>query len=300
MSLSNAVVSPQQISLRNVLVATDFAAASSLPLLYALSLVRRYGATLYLAHVVRPDPLRRADTASLRAVVDQAWREGQRLTTDLLVSGELRGVPHKLLIGEGEIWDGLAIMVQDNSIDLIVSGTRGRTGLSKMLFGSVAEQIFRQAPCPVITVGPNAAAPSGQALERILYATDFTPQSLHAASYALSLAQHYQARLWLLHVLAEGASAGPASLAEEEARIRLTSIIGGAGKLAINAEVFAGRGAAGQQILHFAERQSAQLIVLGVTHPGQGPFAGRRWNVASEVAGRAVCPVLTVRAPSGQ
>src|SRR5262249_17512373 len=151
-------------------------------------------------HVVRPDALH---ASNLRTAVDQAWRDGQRLTTDLLVSGELRGVAYKLLVGEGEIWDGLSRLVQENNIDLIVTGTRGRSGLSKIVFGSVAERIFRQAPCPVITVGPNSSSPTAEqhGLERMVYATDFTPQSLHAAAHAISLAQHYDAQLWLLHVI---------------------------------------------------------------------------------------------------
>lgn len=297
MSLTDAVVPPQQISLRNVLVATDFSAGSSIAVMYALSLARRYEATLYFAHIVRAH---RTESGGVLTTVDQAWRDGQHLTTDLLVSGELRGVPYKLLVGEGEVWDGLSPMVEENSIDLIVTGTRGRTGLSKMLFGSVAERIFRQAPCPVITVGPNTPAPSAErhGLERILYATDFTPQSLHAASYAVSLAQHYQAHLWLLHVLPDDAPKSDAI--KEDARQRLASLTSTPGLLTHSPEVFVGQGAPGAQILDFAEQKGGDLIVLGVTHPGQGSFFGRRWSVASEVAGRAICPVLTVRAPSEQ
>jgi len=139
----------QRRSLTNVLAATDFSSASFTALQYALSIVRQFAGTLYLAHIV-----------SDIAAADHAWRDGQRLTTDLLISGELRGVPHKLLVGHGEIWEGLAPMVRENNIDMIVVGTHGRMGLAKVLLGSVAERIFRQASCPVLTVGPNSPSRS--------------------------------------------------------------------------------------------------------------------------------------------
>jgi nucleotide-binding universal stress UspA family protein len=268
--------------------------------LYALSLTRRYEATLYLAHIVRPDPLRRADTDALRSAVEQAWRDGQRLTTDLLISGELRGLKHELLVSTGEIWEGLSGLIQQHSIDMVVVGTRGRTGLAKVLFGSVAERIFRQAPCPVLTVGPNSAGPVAQeqGLRRILYATDFTPQSLQAADYALSLAQHYQAHLILLHVIQQ--PAGDATLQTgrllEEAKTRLRALLPQNAGLQFEPEFVVGFGTPVVHILDVAAEKTPEVIVLGVTHPGDVAFAGRRWSVASEVAGKANCPVLTVRA----
>lgn len=286
----------QRIALANVLVATDFSSASQAALLYALSIVRRYGAQLYLAHVVR-----RSESESSRAATEEAWREGQRLTTDLLVTGELRGVPHTLLIGHGEIWEGLAPMIEQNNIDLLVVGTRGRSGLARMLMGSVAEQIFRQASCPVLTVGPNTSAPAIReaGLRRILYATDFTSQAAHALDFAVSLAQRYQAHLVLLHVLPEPAAADPASPRDkllEDVRTRLQQSLPADAELPPAPQCMAAFGAPGARILEVASEQNPDLIVLGVTHPRAGTFAGRRWTVASEIAAKAACPVLTVRA----
>ena len=286
-------VSPQRISLASILVATDFSSASQAALAYALSIARRYGATLYLAHIVRD---------SARAVVDDAWREGQRLTTDLLVSGQLRGIPHKLLVGQGEIWEGLSPLITQNHIDLLVVGTRGRSGLAKMLLGSVAERIFRQACCPVLTVGPNSPDPATQesGLRRILYATDFTPQSLFASNYAFSLAHQYQARLILLHVVREPADATlQKGRALEEAQERLRALIPADAGLQFEPEFVVGFGTPGTRILEVASEKTPELIVLGVTQPAAGGLGGRRWTVASEIAAQAPCPVLTVRGPAG-
>src|SRR5215467_1631121 len=130
------------IVLRNILVATDFSSASQTAALYGIAIARRYDAMLYLVHMVGAELLALSGTDSNRAL-DDAWREGQRLTIDLLVAGQLRGVKNTLLVERGEIWDGLAPVVAKNKIDMIVVGTRGRTGLAKMFIGSVAERIFR-------------------------------------------------------------------------------------------------------------------------------------------------------------
>ena len=289
-----------RISLSNVLIATDFSSASQSALFYALSIARRYGATLYLAHIVRPDTFGRGSDSNSDAV-ETAWREGQRLTTDLLVSGHLQGLAHKLIVGQGEIWEGLAPLIKEHSIDLLVLGTRGRSGLSKMLLGSVAELIFRQAPCPVLTVGPHSGDRSNQTagLGRILYATDFTPQSSYAFDYALSLAQQYQAQLTLLHVSSES-SAEPSGRKGDgliEAESQLRALIPPDIGLSAAPDLVVTSGVAAERILAVSSEKKPDLIVLGVHQPASGTFAGRRWTTASEVTANAACPVLTVRAP---
>ena len=68
---------------------------------------------------------------------------------------QLQGIEHEVVIGEGNIWEVVSKLINEKEIDLVVLGTRGRTGLGKAILGSVAEQILRQAPCPVLTVGPH-------------------------------------------------------------------------------------------------------------------------------------------------
>jgi len=65
--------------------------------------------------------------------------------------------PTKTHVVHGPIWDTLSGLISDKEADLLVIGTHDRTGVQKLLMGSVAEEIFRQARCPVLTVGPNLA-----------------------------------------------------------------------------------------------------------------------------------------------
>src|SRR6202035_1386816 len=120
-----------------------------------------------------------------------------------LLNAQLADVNHEVMIGQGNIWGEVSKSIEEKKIDLIVPGTRGRTGLEKALLGSVAEQILRQAPCPVLTVGPHVTLQPENAakIHEILYATDLAVDFPVAAPYAISLAQENQAHLTLLCVM---------------------------------------------------------------------------------------------------
>src|SRR5271157_5610792 len=123
---------------------------------------------------------------------------------DLMGSESLKDVEHKELIEQGEIPEVISKLVRKHGIDLIVVGTGGRKGLGKLLLGSVAEEIFRHAACPVLTMGPHATGWEIDGnLRHILLATDFGAESVHGLPYAISLAEENRARLTLLHVAPE-------------------------------------------------------------------------------------------------
>jgi len=288
--------------LANILLATDFSSGSEKALHYALNLARRFSATLYLVHVVTPDPLHPGNSAAARRQIEDAWREGQQFTTRLIVSGDLKDIQDRLFVVRGELWPSLDEIVRDKKIDLMVVGTRGRGGLIKMLLGSTAEEIFRQSPCPVLTVGPSSVPPpaDGLTLQRILYATDFTRQSLHAGDFALSLAQRYRSHLIMLHVIEEKneGNALRKSSALEDAKTQLRTLVPADSDLESEPEFVVGFGTPASRILSVAAEKTPDLIVLGVTRSLPGRLA-RRWTTASEVAAKSTCPVLTVRAPAG-
>src|SRR6185503_18408889 len=103
-------------------------------------------------------------------------------------------------VRHGEIWDGLEQVISQHNADVIVTGTRGRRGLRKLIMGSVAEEILRVSPVPVLTVHPEAGQTCPHEPRTILFPTDFSADSMRALAYALSLAQEFQARMIFLHV----------------------------------------------------------------------------------------------------
>ncbi len=291
-----AVVSAEKrIALRRILTAVDFSSASTAALRYAITVAHAYDARIYLAHVIRPDVYQLVAPEAVGAVLEQTRRFAEQQMAKILVSGLLRGVPHQVLLGQGAFWSVLSTMIQEHEIDLVVVGTHGRTGLEKALLGSVAEQVFRLATCPVMTVGPHVRGetmPEDVRLGEILYATDFTPEADHAAAYALSLAQEHQANLTLLHVVR--GEVGPVASLEEEVLNRLESLVPAGADLWCRPEYAVEFGDAADEILSAAEERKVDLIVLGVRHPAHS-ISHLPPATAYKVVCRSPCPVFTVR-----
>ncbi len=286
------------ISLKNILLATDFSPCSEAALPYALSVARRYGAKLYAAHVLTPDVHPLVPPASWESLAELVERqmesEAQRLDE------QLKGIPHELVFRAGDIWEVLSDTIEKNEIDLLVVGTHGRTGVQKLLMGSVAEEIYRQAARPVLTVGPHVSANPEDVvdLHEILYATDFSRESLAALPYAVSLAQEHQAQLDLLYVLERAdASIKDAELSAVSLLHRLHVLVPPEAELWCHPKYFMKYGAPADQILELATMWRADLIVLGVRR-GTGPILAAThvpMGTAHKVVSQAKCPVLTVR-----
>jgi nucleotide-binding universal stress UspA family protein len=290
--------SKTRVALGNILMATDFSAHSEAALRYALSVARRYDSRIYVAHIVQPEILQPVMLGSVAPSVETVVRHAEQQMADLLVSGQLRGVPHQVLLGRGSLWPVLLGMIQEHEIDLVVVGTHGRTGVQKLVLGSVAEEIFRLAPCPVMTVGPRVSgdAPEEIRLRHIVHATDFSPAGQAAAAFALSLAQEYEAQLTLLHVVEDAAGVtGREREVLREATVRkLKAMVPLEAELWCEPEYAVEFGERGERILEVTHSRGADLAVLGVRRtgnfPGHLPPA-----TAYKVAARAHCPVLTVR-----
>ena len=193
---------PVQISLQRVLVATDFSEHSERALLTALGIAHRHGAELHLLHAVPAQGYGVTGVGMLGAA-HFARRSMQRLESKLLTNGYLDGIRYRFSVEKGDISPVVSRILEEKSIDLAVLGTHGRGGVGKLLLGSVAERIFRQALCPVLTVGPNFQphSPFTPRPKSILLPTDFSPQSEHAFSYAVFLARESRARLTILNVM---------------------------------------------------------------------------------------------------
>jgi nucleotide-binding universal stress UspA family protein len=274
------------LKLTSVLVATDFSPASQKAVLCATAVARRHGATIFLFHVVA--------SQSERAVMD-AWREGQAEVMSHLLADRLDGIQYELMVRPGGICAALAQVMEEKKVDLVVFGTRGRTGMSKLILGSVAEKIFRQPRCPVITVGPNVSDAAAQAEpEHILAATGFAPHSLHAVEYATRFAEYLHSSLGLVNVVTDPANAigDPQERTRSERLKHLKALIGP--ETAPKPELFVEFGSAPQGVLRAAERWKANLIVLGLHDVEEFKRRETTWAKAYEIICEASCPVMTV------
>jgi nucleotide-binding universal stress UspA family protein len=285
-----------RISLANILVATDFSAPARVALEYAAAIARRYQSKLYVAHVLLPEIY---PPPPARAAAGQTQNQfAERAMEELLASPSLENIAHQGVFGQGEIWDALGDMLRRHEIDLVVTGTRGKKGLGKMVLGSASEEIFRMAPCPVLTVGPHAARrpPEEIAFRHILFPTDFGEPSRAAAPYAVSLAQENQAGITLLHVAEErhGATLEQKLDIRTDAVQRLHALVPPEAELWCEPEFLVRMGDARHWILRVAADCAADLIVMGVK-PVAAFSAHLPASTAYTMACEAHCPVLTVR-----
>jgi nucleotide-binding universal stress UspA family protein len=279
-------------AIQNIIIATDFSPSSESALLYGLGMARRNKAKVWITHVVG-DTFFSKETQ--QRVVDDAWREGHRQLTEHFIAGRLDGIENKLEVEQGSVTDVLIRQVEKHHADLLVIGTSGRSRIGKLFLGSSAESIFRQAPCPVLTVGPRLAAsdapPEGP--RKILFCTGFSKHSLAAGHLAVRIAQHQEAELVLLHI-------GPDPLTGlrddyiHSSSNRLLAIIPEDVKLSLPVKTIVRFGSAPEAILSVAEEIHPDLIVLGVRQP-EGFGRRLRWATAYDVVSNAPCPVLTVR-----
>jgi nucleotide-binding universal stress UspA family protein len=291
----------KRITLKNILFLTDFSDSSAAAIPFATSIARAYGSVVHALHVLQPSPYTYM-TPEVAATLlddqeDQAKAEMQR------VEAELMGLPCETSIERGGgVWPVLSHVLKEGEVDLIVLGTHGRTGAQKLVLGSSAEEVFRRAPVPVLTIGPAVknGAHSGGKFRCVLFATDFNAVSSFAAPYAISLAQENQARLILLHVLPTpkpGKAAKPRELSVAETLHRLEKLVPPDAELWCRLEPTVEHGEPGREILATANRCGADLIVLGVRGMDTLTSVATRMEraIAYDVVAHAPCPVLTVR-----
>jgi nucleotide-binding universal stress UspA family protein len=286
-----------EIGIHRVLSAIDFSPSSIKALNHAIEIARSYGAQYYLVHVVSSIGYVMVGADAVVSAMDTASEELRVLEQRLSHSGALAGIPHEMLVCHGDVWQELERVITEHQIDLIVLGTKGKTGLRKLALGSVAEAVFQNATCPVLTVGPCAPAdpPLHAKLSHILYPTDLSPESDRAAAYAVSLAREHGAQLTVLHVLEKGEAAQVGDREHEfTARFRQLISTGLPPNWSYQRQV----GLVDQAILGLAKERQVGLIVLGL-RPRRYLVNPQSWLHAYKIASEACCPVLTVRCSAG-
>lgn len=277
-------------ALKRILVTTDLSPVTAKVLHYAAQFCSRFGPELYVAHVLHPDvyPLQLPETwPELADAENQLAQKVERLIADTLGS-----IPHEVILEKGEVWPIIRHIVKDKNIDLLIAGTHGRSGISKAAAGSVAEQILRCADCPVLTIGPNVPFSDGLPvkLNRILYATDFSAESLSAVRLAIHLSKLSGAALTLLHCCKKDE--------DREAMLEtLREVVPLGAGLSSPPECLVTSTSHRHAILDLAREEEADLIVLGIPRSRwHSKFTTHFTDSATyHIVSQAQCPVMTVR-----
>jgi nucleotide-binding universal stress UspA family protein len=295
-----------------ILCPIDFSDGSRAALTMAGAVARWYEGRLTVLHVHANWPV--ADMLpSLRPVearpvpMDDEERgtvlRAVRAFTDQV--GVPDGVPVDYLI-EDSLDVVSAVLAHADSVDVVVLGTHGRTGVERLLLGSVAERVLRKAPCPVIVVPPRAHPPKetvGMG-RRILCGVDFSDASLSALEYATSLAEEADATLTLIHVIEmppdlkgggrdEGEVRRTREAVEAECLQRLRALVPESVGEACTVHVEVTEGRAAQELVRAAREGQDDLLVMGVRGRNAMDLAVFGSNT-NQVVRTAPCPVMVV------
>ena len=308
MSLIAAALKP-----RSILIATDFSEASEKALSYSLALARFYESKFCLAHVVSSLGMTMAGLGAIAACEEAVSREAADLEDSLIHTGALTGIQHKFIVRQGELWPELREIIRQESADLLVVGTHGRHSVAKLFFGSTAEQIFRQADCPVLTFGPHSDGrpwfgTSSSTQRTFLFATDFGQASLHGLPQAIAAANQLGAKLAFLSIIPAAPSSTDQAVTDwqGDARMRtlqrLAELADDAG-LDIRPQLYAEFKSArpvSEKILEIADRLRADLIIMGLHNSAHtGLISHLDLATTYDVICQARSPVLTVNCFSG-
>jgi len=285
------------VKIKNILFATDFSEVSSSAIPLVKKLARHYQSNIVALYVRPPvvNPMTPVSTWEMEMKTAKELDEAHRAK----MLNMFAGLPIRALIDEGPLDACFKAAIKDNDIDLLVMSTHGRTGVGKLLLGSVAEELFRIVECPVLTVGPNVnpSRPDLGELKQVLYATDLNPASQRAAAYAISLTRDFAAHLAVAHIVPDETCVNSPFGALSEAKERLRSLVPSGTEISYPPTYFAEHGEPAKRILEIADLIQADLIVLGA-HPEEGVIGAATHlpiATAHKVVVRANCPVLTIR-----
>ncbi len=286
------------VSIEKILLATDFSSTSEKAASYAKALARRFSSRVDLAHVFDPSVVGKYEEPSTELPINERRQNSiqnlERLRNDFFSCGieTLTTLPW----GHRPSAELLRI-AEEEDVDLIVIGTQSKAGVERLILGSTAEQIIRNARCVVLTVGPKAKVVDDTPLifRNIVYATDFTPSAKKAAIYALSFAEDSGARLFLCHVIAshEPTAAGQ-EVSDGAFQRALKKMIPESAYDWCDPECVVEHGYAGEAILRLADRVEADLIVLGI-RKASFLLTYIEHGLTPALLAQARCPVMTVR-----
>ncbi|MCM2314941.1 MAG: universal stress protein [Thermoanaerobaculia bacterium] len=278
----------ERMTIRHLLVATDFSEPAAAAVDYAAFLAARLEARVTMVHALEFSPwsadARQSDTALA------GREEGARFVRELLEkvhSTRLRGVrTHTRLVTEGRAADAILLASRSSASDMIVLGTHGHGRLVTSLIGSVAAEVIRNADQPVLTI--RRAVVPNQSIQRILCPVNYSTAARRALDRALYFASAFDAELLALY-FEEGEATDEAIESELE---RMRRWIGEV-PLSVRLTCIAHRGEPGSQVSAFAKSHDIDLIVIGAQQTGDGTTT-TIGSTTEALTRRAECPVLTV------
>jgi nucleotide-binding universal stress UspA family protein len=282
------------LSIKKVMMATDFSEQSKVAAKYAARLARQMGSQLEFLHIV-PEEFYVASPYMLAADLQKAERARGRAELREFTKKvpEARILRHKEIVLPGPVAELIVQTAEERAVDLLVLGSHGRSGVKKLALGSIAEKVIRHLHRPVLVTGPQCARQYAD-LKSVLLAVDIPMSSLRAAQYAVSIARQSVATLTVAHIFPKQSGAiDPDAL--QNTWLGLHALVPSGTEYAKRVQLKAVKENAAKGILRIAKRCKAGLIV---TSPKERSALADHAPGAllSELIRHAQCPILAVPA----
>ena len=291
------------MELKSILCPIDFSEFSAAAYQHALSLAKYYKARIVALHVVELWKYPFADYAGQEA-------DYGKFSTMMTEGGEIQlhrftkqysagGFQPELVIDQGNAPRCILSFAEKENIEGIVMGTHGRSGFDRLVLGSSTDRVIRKASCPVLVVSNvvqkavDPATPSHHHLSRILYCTDFSHNSEHARSYAMSVAAEYKAELALLHVAEKATDVAKAQAILAARTQELDKLVSETERKNLNVRSAVRFGKPYEEIVRYATEVQASLIIM-TARGGDAVDRAVFGSTTYRVIQLGPCPVLAI------
>ena len=272
--------------LRCILCTIDFSEASVAAVAEAVALARACHGEITVLFVIPYTAPSRADPPRVPAGVSSAVTEDIEA---LLAPARAAGIPIRVCLKAGRPAHEILETVRVTTPDVIVMGTHGRGGFKRRALGSVADEVLRNATCPVLTIrsrGRGPATPVSTRSDAVVCAVGLSASSPRTVAHACEVARAVGAGLTVLHVM-EGATRDVG-----EARRQLHALVAAHGQRGDRIEEVVVAGVPAREILRMAAALRTALVVVG---GARLPDRMRFGSTPDRVIRGARCGVLTVR-----
>jgi len=268
--------------LEKLLVPTDGSKFSEAAVREAIGLAKTCGSKLYVISVVEVNP---EFEATAPALVEKMEKETRQYLDTVKKNAFSEGIDCEIIVHEGEEpYQYIVDEAKKNKAEIIIMGRHGRTGLKRLMMGSVTAKVIGHAPCKVLVVPKTATI----AYKKILVATDGSKYSEAASLEAIGIAKRTGSNLIILSVATKNANLPAAKKSVDKVRQV-------AEKEGLKVETLTPKGTPYQVIVNTAERKNTDLIVVG-SHGRTGLEKLLMGSVTERVIGHAGCAVLVVKA----
>jgi len=285
------------LSFKKVLLATDFSATSQVAFETAVRLCKTLRANLFILHVFEYANVVPPEIGGQLLEFDRTYEKAQASLDDLVQVARRAGVTCEATMDSGMVELTILEMIASKKADLTILGTNALHGFERLVFGSTAEAVLRQASCQVLIVGPQAvgSATANQPAGPVVFATDFHLTTTHAIRHAAAFSKMMGSPLHCLHVLPRALAGGVRSHIIPQIMTEALKHVADESGTLIDPPVCAV--AYGSEIsntvVDYARQQKAKLIVLGVRRASV-VASHVPAHIAYRIITEAPCPVLTV------